>query len=77
MNAEDNVICDKKIRLNEDDINITDKSNHKSIYNKQSSKDLLVYADYPAHKKKLSDAHTIGRVVLDNQMCADELVKVL
>ena len=76
MNAEDNVKCNEKIRLNEDDINIADKSNHNSNYTKQSSKDLLVYADYPT-QKKLSDAHTIGRVVLDEHMCADELVKVL
>ena len=38
--------------------------------------DLCFFADYP-NRKSLSAAHTIGRVVLDNEMCMDSLVKVL
>ena len=35
-----------------------------------------LFADYP-NRKLLSAAHTIGRVVLDNEMCVDNLVKML
>ena len=38
--------------------------------------DLCFFADYP-NSKSLSPAHTIGKVVLDNEMNMDELVKVL
>ena len=38
--------------------------------------DLCFFADYP-NRKSLSAAHTIGRVVLNNEMCMDSLVKVL
>ena len=38
--------------------------------------DLKFFADYP-NKKSLSAAHTIGKVVLDNDMNMDSLVKVL
>ena len=38
--------------------------------------DLCFFADYP-HSKSLSASHTIGKVVLDNDMHMDELVKVL
>jgi len=63
--------------LSEGEIKISpDKSNHRYTDAVQSLSKIKVYANYPS-KEALSDAHTIGKVVLDNKFSPGELVKVL